>query len=108
MDDLGFEDALAGIEAELRWDQLAVAGTVADAARRAATFAERIRSVPTGEVVALSCLDGTTVRGRLLGVGIDVVTLGEVLDPEGTARLRHVRIHEVRMAAVGRLVREGL
>ncbi len=106
MEEPGFDDPLAGLEAELRWDHRAEAGSLIDGSRRRATFLDRVRSVPTGEVVTISCVDGTSLRGRIVGVGSDVVTLGEALETEGARRARLVRVHEVRTDAVVRLVRD--
>lgn len=107
MEGSGFDDALAGLEAELRWEHQAEAGSLVDGSRRRAAFLDRLRAVPPGEVVTLSCLDGACLRGRIVGVGVDVVTLGEALETEGARRARVVRLHEVRTAAVVRLVRDA-
>lgn len=69
-------------------------------------FDELLRRVATGDVVALSMIDGAILRGRIVRVGRDWVRLAEVADELGSARARTRRVHDVRIAAVGRISRE--
>lgn len=98
------------ITAELRSDGDAEAHeharAILAAARRRRTFADELRALSPGDVVTLVALDGSPITGRILGVGHDVVRIGEVLDPVGAARRRIVRFHDVRIDAVVRVVRE--
>lgn len=82
------------------------ARAVVAAAHRRATFADELRALSPGDVVTLVALDGVPITGRILRVGQDVVRVGEVLDPVGAARRRIARVHDVRIDAVVRLVRE--
>jgi hypothetical protein len=82
------------------------ARAIVAAARGRRTFADELRALAPGDVVTVIALDGTPITGRILGVGLDTVRVGEVVDTVGTARRRVVRLHEVRLDAVVRLVRE--
>jgi hypothetical protein len=93
-----------GVESEAREEARAVVA----AGLRRRTFADELRDLSPGDVVTVVAVDGFPITGRILGVGEDVVRVGEVVDGLGTARRRLVRIHDVRIAAVVRLVREPL
>ena len=82
------------------------ARAIVAAARGRRTFADELRALAPGDVVTVIALDGAPITVRILGVGHDTVRVGEVVDTVGTARRRVVRLHEVRLDAVVRLVRE--
>lgn len=88
--------------AEAREEARAI--VAAGQARR--TFADELRAVAPGDVVTIVALDGASVTGRILGVGRDVVCVGEVADAIGAARRRIARRHDIRLDAVVRMVRE--
>ena len=70
------------------------------------SFADLLRRLPAGEVVTLVTIDGADLRGRVLEVGSDVVRLGEVSGGIGAQGRRVVRCHDIRLAAVARLMWE--
>lgn len=70
-------------------------------------FADLLRRIPVGEVVGVTLLDGSTLRGRIARVGHDWVRLAEVADELGTARARTRRVHEIRLAGISRVSREA-
>jgi hypothetical protein len=70
------------------------------------SFADLLRRLSTGEVVTVVTIDGADLRGRVLEVGSDVVRLGEVCDGVGAQGRRVVRCHDIRLAAVARLMWE--
>jgi hypothetical protein len=70
------------------------------------SFADLLRRLPAGEVVTMVTIDGADIRGRVLEVGSDVVRLGEVSAGAGAKARRVVRCHDIRLAAVARLVWE--
>ena len=94
--------------------ELAAGLAAAEARTRAAdelaadrpSFADLLRRLPVGEVVTMVTIDGADLRGRVLQVGTDVVRLGEVSDTAGAQARRIVRCHDIRLAAVARLVWE--
>lgn len=104
-------DAFDAIAEELRreaaWDQRAEAREIVAAGTANRSFVELLTRIPRGDTVVLVTVDGTVLAGRVLAVGRDWVRLGEVADPTGTARARLRRVHEVRLEAIGRVVREG-
>lgn len=106
----GMDDELRELEAEmhdaLRREQEGEAAAILAEAKASRTFRDALRRVPPGEVVTLVTVDGVSIRGRVLGVGGDVVSLGETPETIGTARSRVSRMHDVRLAACIRLVRE--
>ena len=106
----GMDDELWELEAEmhdaLRREQEGEAAAILAEAKGSRTFRDALRRVPTGDVITLVTVDGVAIRGRVLGVGGDVVSLGETPDETGTARTRVSRIHDVRLDACIRLVRE--
>ena len=75
-----------------------------DAAR---SFVDELRRVPPGEVVVLVATDGAPMRGRVVRVGADWIRIGEVADDLGSGRARLLRVHDVRLDAVVRLVRDA-
>ncbi len=70
------------------------------------SFADLLRRLPAGEVVTVVTIDGADLRGRVLEVGTDVVRLGEVNGGMGAQGRRVVRCHDIRLAAVARLMWE--
>jgi hypothetical protein len=103
-------DAFDAIAEELRretvWDQRAEAREILAAGTANRTFGEMLTRIPRGDTVALVTVDGTILAGRVLAVGRDWVRLGEVADPTGTARARLRRVHDLRLEAIVRVVRE--
>jgi hypothetical protein len=103
-------DAIADQLAELRMgaagEQLEEAREIVVAGIAARPFADQLRRIPPGDVVTLTATDGVALRGRLLHVGADWLRLGEVVDDEGTLRIRLRRVHDVRLDAVVRVTRE--
>lgn len=102
-----FEVIAASLLAEERSEQEEHARQVLAAGDATRGFVDVVRRLPTGSVVAISTVDGTTVRGRVVRVGSDWLRLVEVVDETGTARVRGRRIHELRMDAVVRISRES-
>lgn len=94
------------LEAELRREQEAEAASWVGEERRTRTFQDVMRTVAAGDVVAVVTVDGALIRGRVLAVGGDIVTIGETAEVAGTARSRSVRVHDIRVDACIRLVRE--
>ncbi len=105
MDDHEFWDLTAGLAAPRAEDE-AAATCAALAGERRRPFLGEVRRVRPGEVVSVVLLDGTSVRGRVTGVGADWLRLDEVVDPVGAARARTARVHRIREAAVARIVTE--
>jgi hypothetical protein len=103
-------DAIADQLAELRMgaaaEQLDEAREIVAAGVAARVFADQLRHIPAGDVVTLVGADGVALRGRVLQVGADWLRLGEVVDDEGTLRVRLRRVHDVRLDAVVRVTRE--
>jgi hypothetical protein len=87
-------------------DQREEARSIVAAGRARRTFADELRSLAPGDVVTIVTVDAVAVTGRILGVGSDVVSVGEVPDGSGAARRRVVRRHDIRLDAVVRMVRE--
>jgi hypothetical protein len=87
-------------------EQREQARAIVTAGRTRRSFADELRSLAPGDVVTIVALDGASVTGRILGVGSDVVCVGEVADSSGTARRRICRRHDIRLDAVVRMVRE--
>ena len=106
MDDEFWEIAAGLRDARLEAEQREEARAIVAGARARRTFVEVLRSISPGEVVTVVTLGGATITGRVLGVGADVVCVGEVVDPVGAARRRLVRRHDVRIDAVVRISRE--
>jgi hypothetical protein len=96
----------AAFDAALRAEQEGEAAAIVAAARATATMRDRFRAVAPGEVVTVVTLDGVSTTGRVLEVGADVVTIGETPDPYGRGRLSVVRVHDVALNAVVRVMRE--
>lgn len=102
-----FEAIAAELRSEERFEHEEHARELLAAADEVRGFDELLRRVATGEVIALMTLDGAVLRGRIVRVGRDWVRLAEVADEMGTARARTRRVHDVRIAAVGRITRES-
>jgi|tagenome__1003787_1003787.scaffolds.fasta_scaffold18805849_2 hypothetical protein len=103
-------DAIADQLAELRMgaaaEQLDEAREIVVAGIAARPFVDQLRHIPPGDVVTLAAADGVVLRGRVLHVGADWLRLGEVVDDEGSLRIRLRRVHDVRLDAVVRVTRE--
>lgn len=97
-------DEFDAIAAELlaadRYEHEEQAREILAAADQLAGFADVLRRIPVGEVVAVALTDGSTLRGRVGRVGQDSFRVSEVGDELGTARARTRRIHEVRLDGV--------
>ena len=104
MDD--FDVIAAELLASDRYEQEEEAREVLAAGDEQMGFAEMLRRVGAGEVVGVTLLDGSTLRGRVSRVGMDWFRVSEVADELGTARARSRRVHEVRTASVSRISRE--
>jgi len=104
------DDAFDAIAEELRreaaWEQRAEAREIVVAGTANRCFVDVLARIPRGEVVAVVTLDGSVLVGRVLAHGRDWIRLGEVADPTGTSRARLRRVHEVRVDAIVRIVRE--
>ncbi len=103
-------DEFDAIAAELlatdRYEQEEQAREVLAAADEQLEFVDGLRRIALGEVVGVSLLDGSSLRGRITRVGRDWIRLAEVADELGTARARSRRFHDVRLASVSRVSRE--
>jgi hypothetical protein len=97
----------AEFDSALRAEQEAEAAAILAAARASVTLRDQFRSVAPGDVVTVVATDGLATTGRILGVGADVVTLGETPDPWGARRLDMARIHHIPLRAVVRLITEA-
>ena len=102
-----FDAIAAELQAEERFEHEEHARELLAAADDVRGFDELLRRVVTGEVIGLMTLDGAVLRGRIAQVGRDWVRLAEVADEGGTARARTRRVHDIRIAAVGRITREA-
>lgn len=96
----------SGLAHEQAEEQRAVASSILAAARDTQTFADALRGLSPGDMVTIATVDGAALSGRVLGVGLDFVTVGEVGDGAGAARARLVRTHDVRLDAVVRVARD--
>ncbi len=105
MDDQEFWELTAELAAPRAEDEAAAAAAVV-AGERLRPFLEEAGRIQPGELVAVVLLDGTSLRGRITGVGADWLRLDEVSDPVGASRARTSRAHQIREAAVARVVRE--
>lgn len=105
MDDDEFWELTADLTTPRAEDDAAAAHAVV-AAERHRPFLDEARRVQPGEVVSVVLLDGTAWHGRITGVGADWIRLDEVSDAVGAARARTARVHQIREAAVARIVRE--
>ena len=109
MDHDDFWEIAAGLgvgEPEHRADQREEARAIVAEGRSRRTFTDELRSLAPGDVVTIVTVDSVAVTGRILGVGTDVVSVGEVPDSSGAARRHVVRRHDIRLDAVVRMVRE--
>lgn len=101
-----FDVIAAELLASDRYEQEEEAREVLAAGDEMVAFADVLRRVGAGEVVGITLLDGSALRGRISRVGRDWFRVAEVADELGTARARSRRVHEVRFASVGRVSRE--
>ena len=92
---------------EQRADHEGEAREIVAAGDAARAFVDELRRVPPGEVVTLVATDGAPLRGRVVRVGADWMRIGEVADDLGSGRARLLRVHDVRLDAVVRLVRDA-
>jgi hypothetical protein len=101
-----FDAITADLRAEERCEQVEHAREILAAADASRDYAEVLRRVGPGEVVAVATTDGWLVRGRIVRVGLDWLRIAEVRDELGTARVAPSRVHDVRLGAVIRVSRE--
>lgn len=94
-------------DGSLRAEQESAAKSMLAHGRNSETFLERLRLVASGDLITIALVDGSSLHGRVVGVGEDFLTLAESQETLGTARARSTRFHEVRLAAVARLIRGG-
>ena len=102
-----FDAIAAELLAAERYEHEEQAREVLVAADELLAFGDLLRRIPVGEVVGVTLLDGSTLRGRIARVGHDWVRLAEVADELGTARARTRRVHEIRLAGISRVSREA-
>lgn len=105
MDDV-FWELTEELRHEAAHEARAQADATVAAARRQRTFRDEVADCVPGDAVAVSLTDGAMLHGRIVGVGADWVRIAEVQDALGAARARTRRIHDVRIGAIVRLVRE--
>jgi len=97
----------AEFDSALRAEQESEAAAILAAAKASTTLRDQFRSLAPGDVITVVASDGVATTGRILGVGVDVVTVGETPDPWGGGRLNVTRIHHIPLSAVVRLVTEA-
>lgn len=102
-----FDAIAADLLAAERYEHEEQARELLVAADETFAFSDLLRRIPVGEVIGLTLIDGSTLRGRVVRVGRDWIRLSEVADELGTARARTRRIHEIRLAGVSRVSRES-
>jgi hypothetical protein len=100
-------DQLSELRLEASSEQLGEAHEILSAGIAARGFGDELRRIPPGDVVTVVAGDGAPVRGRILCVGADWLRVGEVADDSGSRRVRLVRIHDLRFAAIVRVTREA-
>lgn len=96
----------AELDESLRREQESQAAAEQRGGRASERFLTRMAGTPTGEVLGLVTSDGALLRGQLLSVGADFVTLGETAERSGTERSRLLRVHEIPVGGIVRVVRE--
>jgi hypothetical protein len=75
--------------------------------QRAETFRDFLVELPLGLVVGIVTVDGAEIWGRVDAVGADKLRVLETpRDPGGAERRRGRRVHDVRLDAVVRVVRD--
>ena len=103
-------DAITDELSELRMsatsEQLGEAHEILAAGVAQRGFADELRRISSGDVVTVVATDGAAVRGRILAVGTDWMRVGEVADDTGSRRTRLLRVHDLRLEAVVRVIRE--
>ena len=102
-----FDAIAAELLAAERYEHEEQARELLVAADETFAFSDLLRRIPVGEVVGLTLIEGSTLRGRVVRVGRDWIRLSEVADELGTARARTRRVHEIRLAGVSRVSRES-
>lgn len=102
-----FDAIAADLLAAERYEHEEQARELLVAADETFAFSDLLRRIPVGEVIGLTLIDGSTLRGRVVRVGRDWIRLSEVADELGTARARTRRVHEIRLAGVSRVSRES-
>ena len=106
-------EELAGLEAEFdgyrRNDAEAEARDRLHEAERAETFRDFLLALPPGMTLGLVTSEGAEVWGVVEAVGADKLRLSETgRSPVGASGRRRVRrVHDVRLEAVVRVIREG-
>lgn len=103
-------DAIAEQLSELRFEasaeQMGEADEIVAAGIASRGFADELRRIAPGEVVTVVATDGSPLRGRIISVGADWMRVGEVADDTGSRRVRLLRVHDLRLAAIVRVSRE--
>lgn len=91
-----------------RLEAEAEARDLEEARERAETFHDFLIGIPVGLVVGVVTVDGAEIWGRVDAVGVDKMRLAETpREPDKLARARPRRLHEIRLDAVVRVVREA-
>lgn len=97
----------AEFDESLRREQESQAAAEQRGGRPTERFLNRMAETPVGEFVGIVTSDGALLRGRVLSVGADFVTLGETAERAGTVRGRLLRVHDIPLRGIVRLVRES-
>ena len=102
---------LEGLEAQFfarrRAEAEAEARDLHAAHERSETLRDFLLDLPVGLVVGLVTVDGTELWGRVDAVGADKLRLAETpREPAASQRARPRRLHDVRLDAVVRVVRD--
>ena len=105
-------DELAELEARFRFHRRleveAEARDLHEEHERRQSFRDFLLELPRGLVVGVVTLDGTEIWGRVDAVGVDKVRVAETSrDPNGAATRKPRRVHDIRLDAVARVIREA-
>jgi hypothetical protein len=75
---------------------------------RSESFRDFLLDLPVGLIVGVVTMDGAEIWGRVEAVGTDKLRLAETpREPDLRERVRPLRVHDVRIDAVVRLVRDA-